>query len=150
MVVRAMESGDIEAVVGLLGVLFRQEVEFDVDPELQRGALVALLDDPARGQTLVAIDGEHVVGTVGLLRGLSTALGRDVCWLEDFVVDPEYRGRGIGSALLDAAITTASRNGWGRITLLTDAVNADAQRLYIAHGFERSSMIVLRRALPLA
>lgn len=145
--VRTMVAGDLEAVIQLLGILFAQEADFTPDAARQRHALRVLLEDPDRGTVLVAEREGRVIGNVVLLRSLSTALGQDVCWLEDFVVDPAERGRGVGHRLLAAAEAEAVRRGWSRITLLTDADNERAQGLYRAHGFTRSSMAVLRRGL---
>jgi GNAT superfamily N-acetyltransferase len=77
---------------------------------------------------------------VGLLFTVSTALGARVAWLEDMVVAPEARGRGIGGALVDAALAQARAAGCRRVTLLTDADNADAHRFYRRHGFAASPM----------
>jgi ribosomal protein S18 acetylase RimI-like enzyme len=63
------------------------------------------------------------------------------------IVHPETRGRGLGRALLDAAIRSAREAGCLRITLLTDATNATAMRFYGATGFTRSAMVPLRLKL---
>jgi ribosomal protein S18 acetylase RimI-like enzyme len=47
-----------------------------------------------------------------------------------------HRGRGIGSALLRAAIETAAARGLTRIELVVRADNAAAIALYARHGFE--------------
>jgi GNAT superfamily N-acetyltransferase len=143
--VRVMREDDLEPVVALLGALFAQEADFEPNPPAQRAALRTLLGAPERGVVLVAERDGAVVGTVVLLAGISTAMGRDVCWLEDFVVAPEARGEGVGRTILAAVEDEARRRGWGRITLLTDADNFRAQRLYEAEGFTRSPMVVLRR-----
>lgn len=142
--VRGLQHDDVDAVVALLGLLFAQEADFSPDAERQRRALETLLGDPGRGVVLVATAAGAVVGTVALLRSLSTAVGGDVCWLEDLVVDPAHRRAGVGRALVQAAIVEARRRGWARITLLTDPDNDAGQRLYAALGFARSSMVTMR------
>lgn len=77
----------------------------------------------------------------------STALGGRVALLEDMVVKPVARGAGGGGRLLRAAIDYARSAGCLRITLLTDAHNAAAQRFYGRHGFARSAMIPMRLLL---
>lgn len=49
-------------------------------------------------------------------------------------IDPEYRGRGIGGALLDWAEAQARKQGFKRISLTTTTSNP-ARRLYERHGF---------------
>ena len=84
---------------------------------------------------------------LGVLFLPSTALGGRVALLEDMVVRPDARGGGAGSRLLAAATEFARSAGCLRITLLTDAHNAAAQRFYGRHGFTRSAMIPMRLLL---
>lgn len=142
--IRPMGQPDVEDVARLLAILFAQERDFTPDPARQHAALALLLAQPQLGIVLVANRDQRVVGSVMLLRSVSTALGTEVAWLEDLVVDPAQRGIGIGSALLDAAIATARDHGWRRISVLTDADNHHAQRLYTGHEFARSEMVLLR------
>jgi GNAT superfamily N-acetyltransferase len=103
-----------------------------------------IVEAPERGRIFVArIDGE-IVGMVSLLFTISTAEGEPVCWLEDMVVRPEQRGKGLGSRLLQYAVHYAKANGFVRITLLTDRTNENAVRLYQRHGFRTSEMTPLR------
>lgn len=71
---------------------------------------------------------------------MSTALGGPVALLEDMVAGPRQRANGIGSVLLRAAIEQCERLGCLRITLLTDADNAQARLFYRRHGFVHSAM----------
>jgi predicted N-acetyltransferase YhbS len=145
---RSLTADDVEEVVGLLGLLFAQEPEFTPDADRQRRALRAMVADPGRGVVLVAVEQRQVIGSVALLPVLSTALGGDVCWLEDFVVHPGWRGRGVGTALLRAAVRESEQRGWSRISVVTDHDNARARAMYAAAGFDRSGMALLRRTAP--
>jgi len=138
---------DLPELVELLGQLFAQEADFTPDAEAQECGLRLILDAPEQGTVLVAREAGCVLGMVLLLYTISTALGARVALLEDLIVRPEARGRGIGSRLIAAAVDEARRQGCRRITLLTDADNHRAQALYARHGFGRSAMIPLRRAL---
>ena len=62
-------------------------------------------------------------------------------------VTPAARGRGVGGCLLEAAIAHARASGCRRLTLLTDADNAGAQRFYRRRGFVASPMLPFRLAL---
>lgn len=135
---------DIPALCELLSVLFAQEREFAPDIEAQRAGLTAILDDPKTGIILVARQSQRVLGMVNLLFTASTALGGRVALLEDMVVTPTARGAGVGSALLRRAVALAHDAGCRRITLLTDADNARAQRFYEQHGFVCSTMLPMR------
>lgn len=147
MDIRLATAADIPALCDLLDLLFEQEAEFTPDRTVQQRGLAAIIGDPARGEILVACDGERFLAMVNLLYTVSTALGARVALLEDMVVAAEVRSGGVGSALLEQAIAHAGRRGCRRITLLTDADNHAAQRFYRRHGFLDSPMIPLRRTL---
>src|SRR5437763_1908933 len=92
----AATKKDLPALVDLLGVLFAQEADFVPDAAKQRRALEAILSDPRIGRIYVARESERVIGMVSTLYTISTAEGGKAAWLEDMVVLPECRGRGIG------------------------------------------------------
>ena len=80
------------------------------------------------GITLVAAEGDHLVGMVGLGR-------EDDNWVMwKLYVLPEHQGKGIGKALLDAAIAALPE---GTTELLLDVLvtNEKAIGFYRAHGF---------------
>lgn len=138
---------DIPALCDLLDDLFALEAEFRPDRAAQERGLRMILAKPATGTILVARYQDRVVAMVNLLYTVSTALGQKVALLEDMIVDPKQRGSGVGSQLLEAAVVHCRETGCGRITLLTDHDNLDAQRFYQRQGFEPSAMIPLRLAL---
>ncbi len=145
--IRQAREHDIPALCELLSVLFAQEAEFTPEREAQRRGLARIVGHPDVGVILVAREGGAIVGMTNLLYTVSTALGTRVALLEDMVVAPHARGRGVGSALLARAIAVAREQGCGRITLLTDGVNEAAQRFYARHGFSISGMVPMRLTL---
>ncbi len=56
-------------------------------------------------------------------------------YLDTISVSPHCQGQGIGSKLLQYAITFAKDNGFKQVGLLVDLENPDAQRLYERVGF---------------
>lgn len=144
MILDEAAFSDISGLCDLLALLFEQEQEFRPDVRRQTSALRALVGNPQRGRIFVLRDGTTLAGMVSVQTLVSTACGGDVLILEDLVVSPPYRNRGVGSALLDHAVLFARQSGCHRITLLTDRINADAQRFYTRHGFSASDMIPYR------
>jgi ribosomal protein S18 acetylase RimI-like enzyme len=135
---------DLPQLVELLGLLFSQEAEFTPDATKQARALSAVLTDPPVGTIYVARDEDRVIATASLLLTVSTAEGGKAASLEDFIVRPEYRRRGIGSTFLRYVIEQARTEGVHRITLLTDRQNEAAQALYRKLGFAPSPMLPMR------
>ena len=138
---------DIPDLVELLKALFDQEAEFKPNSEVQRKALSKIILQPKIGIILVSKVDEKIVGMINLLFTQSTALGSKVAILEDMVVLSKYRGKGIGSRLIDYAVGEAVKEGCLRITLLTDFENTKAQSLYQKKGFVKSQMTSYRLLL---
>lgn len=62
----------------------------------------------------------------------------DAAALTSVWVAPSGRGKGIGDALLEAAVVHARRAGYGRLLLEVGDHNAPARALYARHGFTRT------------
>jgi len=69
-------------------------------------------------------------------------------YLQAIAVDPELRGAGIGSLLLDDAVERGTLNGSARLTLDVAARNNGARRLYARRGFAESSEWPSPRFVP--
>jgi ribosomal protein S18 acetylase RimI-like enzyme len=62
----------------------------------------------------------------------------------DIVVDPDQRGQGIGTLLLDATISALKERGAPRVVLSTAEQNAPAQQLFARAGFRRTMIEMTR------
>ncbi len=62
--------------------------------------------------------------------------------INELVVAKPIRGRGVGSALVDAARREAVRRGMDEIEVGTEIENARAQALYRRHGFTEEYMLL--------
>ncbi|MDG5473726.1 GNAT family N-acetyltransferase [Jeotgalibacillus sp. ET6] len=99
--------------------------------------------DQQPGVELLAAEWEgKIVGSVALFpaktdayEGFTDAL--DYPELRVLAVSSEARGKGVGSALIDACIAMAKENGSEAIGLHTGSFMKDAITLYEKHGFER-------------
>ncbi len=56
-------------------------------------------------------------------------------------VDPRYRDRGVGSALVEAVVDWAANQGFSQVLLWVTEVNRNAERLYVHHGFARTGRV---------
>lgn len=140
-------QSEVAQLVELLGILFTQEHELSPDPAKQRRALEMILADPTRARIYVARQDGKVVAMAALHFTTSTAEGGKVAGLEDCIVHPDHRRRGIGKALLAYVLEQARAEGLLRVMLLTDGDNLTAQALYRKMGFAPSSMLAMRLKL---
>ncbi|HEV3330747.1 MAG TPA: GNAT family N-acetyltransferase [Bryobacteraceae bacterium] len=147
MIIRPAAPDDIPRLSELLGLLFAQEADFTPDPQRQARGLSLVIANAEIGRVFCAAHSETVIGMVSILFTVSTAEGGRAAWLEDMIVHPEWRGRGVGQQLLAHAISQAQAAGCSRVTLLTDQTNEDAMRFYRRAGFERSQMTPFRLRL---
>lgn len=91
--------------------------------------------DPWGDVMFLAIEGERVVGsTYGLVkRGLNETGQVRGMWVE-----PAWRGRGVGRALLQEVFTWARERGLSSLALWAPAHNATAMALYLQAGFRNT------------
>lgn len=68
--------------------------------------------------------------------------------IQDIVVDPDYRGQGIGRTLLDAVNAALAKKGAPRVVLSTAEQNEAAQRLFSRAGFRRTMVEMTRELGP--
>jgi ribosomal protein S18 acetylase RimI-like enzyme len=101
-----------------------------------RERLVPLLRDHPTALVLLALAGDEPIGVAVGFFGLSTFRARPLLNIHDLAVIPDYRGRGVGRALLREAETCALRAGCCKLTLEVQDDNARARALYERFGFE--------------
>lgn len=105
-----------------------------LSPEVRERLPVALQDYPT-ALVLLAFADQRPVGIAVCFFGFSTFQARDLLNIHDLAVLPEYRGKGIGRALLEAVEVRALRRGCCKLTLEVKNDNQWARRLYESFGF---------------
>lgn len=100
-------------------------------------AVTELIEDPGTEYILI---GDPEVGFAQVRYRLSVWSGREDAWLEDLFVAEENRGKGLGKALVEAAIQRAKSRGCERMQLETNSGNTEAIALYEGSGFRSSHL----------
>ena len=100
--------------------------------------VVPLLREHPTSLVLLALVGEERVGIAVCFFGLSTFRARPLLNIHDLAVLPEYQGKGVGPALLEAVEERARRKGCCRLTLEVLDDNTRARAVYRRFGFEDS------------
>jgi len=137
--IRSLQAQDVDEFVNLMLMAHADDLKlFGIDNDKFAAQLRAALRNPLlralqtlSGSTeryLVAESEGKVVGLVGLT-------GRKVPEVVGTAVHPDYRGQGIGKALMEAVLTEARRLGHDRLTVGVREDNLPAVRLYEGSGF---------------
>jgi GNAT superfamily N-acetyltransferase len=103
-----------------------------------RARYEAILADPDQRLLLVE-DGDRLVGSAHLmvLRHFDRHLLRSGI-VDGVVVDPEYRRKGVGAALMRAVAEAARQAGCYKLALTSNLARAGAHRFYGRLGWKRS------------
>jgi GNAT superfamily N-acetyltransferase len=101
-------------------------------------ALAAIAHDPNNALLVAELEG-RVVGAFQftVIQHVAYRGGR-VAQVENVIVDPAARGRGVGEAMMRWAIDEARRRGCFRVQLTTNKVRKRAHRFYERLGFVAS------------
>jgi ribosomal protein S18 acetylase RimI-like enzyme len=154
--VRAATAADLEALGRLGASLMRAHHAYDQRRFMAPGAqpergyarfLGSQLDRPDAAIFVAEADRE-VVGYVyaGIEPVSWEALREESGYVHDLVVDEAHRGKGVATALMEAALAWLRGRGVPRVVLGTAQQNDVAQRLFERLGFRRT-MIEMTREL---
>jgi ribosomal protein S18 acetylase RimI-like enzyme len=102
------------------------------DPEVVAERAAPLIES---GELTVLLVGDGPDGFIDLRFRPSLYTGALDAYIEDLYVVPERRGRGLGRALLEAAMTYARERGAAHIDLGTSEDDTAARALYESAGF---------------
>lgn len=118
-------------------------------PQLSESAPIPTAE---RLQRIVQSPTTHLLAATtedGTIAGVLTLVFFDIptyckAWIEDVITDSEYRGQGIGRALVERAIEMAKAKGADSVNLTSRPSREVARALYRKVGFEEVPTTVFR------
>ena len=130
--IRLASAADASAFGRLLHAFNLEFGEWTPDAEVIAERAAPLIES---GEVTVLFAGEGPEGFAQLRFRPSLYTGALDAYLEELYVLPERRGRGLGRALLEAALEHARERGAARIDLNTSVDDVAARALYESAGF---------------
>jgi ribosomal protein S18 acetylase RimI-like enzyme len=141
-VLRTARREDLPDLARFIQGYYRFEgIPFDLY-RVERG-LVPLLGREDLGRVWLIDANDRPVGYLILCFGYSIEKGGRDAMVDEFYIDADYRGRGIGQRALDQAIAEARTLGIVSVFLEVDRTNAAAQQLYAGAGFSARDKYLL-------
>lgn len=141
--IRTATGEDIPRIIDLYDKLSigttRLELEKNPSPEDYLAVFEDIQADPGH-ELLVAEEDGEVVGSVVLLI-VPNLSHRATPWalVENLIVDPDYRQKGICRMLLEYVIARSRKRGCHRIEVMSDKRRREAHRLYQSVGFRAAA-----------
>jgi diamine N-acetyltransferase len=127
----------------------RAYYEFDgieFDPTRARRALEQMIREDHGRAWMVQLEGK-TAGYVVVLYGFSLEYGGRVLEVDELFVSAEFRGHGLGRAILGFVEAQARELGAVVLTLETEPDNENAQAFYGRHGFTKLERQPMRKRL---
>ena len=135
-IVRPATVEDLEAALDVLVTVAEERIHIGTEPPVDREDRLekwrALLNDP-KGTMFVAVAGDKIVGNASIKWVGASDIGMALL--------PEWRGKGLGSTLLEALISWAEAEGSHKAELRVWPHNEAAIALYERFGFEREGYL---------
>jgi GNAT superfamily N-acetyltransferase len=144
--IRAARFDDEVEVLALIEELFvapgRRPADYTRD-RAQEGFRRAVGNQ--QSDILLALDGHTPAGAATVYVDTYSIRYGLRCWVEDLIVLPSQRSRGVGKLLLDAAEDWGRKHGCDFVQLHSGLGRKDAHRFYLTNGMEQDSLVFTRR-----
>jgi PhnO protein len=134
MEIRKIEIGDLDEVYKLLNDLYNNNLKYEIFAKIYKEKV---FDN--NSYYIVAVINGKIVGV--LTSEIQTKLHREKkqIFVEDLVVDKNYRNNGIGKELLQNAIEYAKKQDCEIVELTCYLKNDNAHKFYEDNGFIKQS-----------
>jgi len=134
MIIRAMTEADTGKVLEMMRVFYSSPaVLSDGSEDIFRNDVQNCIGDSPYLEGYVFTEDNKISGYAMLAKSYSTEFGKACIWIEDLYIEPEYRGKGIGTeffAFIEKKYPDAV------LRLEVEEENQNAIRVYQKCGFE--------------
>jgi GNAT superfamily N-acetyltransferase len=140
--VRPVESSDLDAIARI-----DEKLSGQTRKDYWRQRLEITLLRPPWMSLVAETDGRVVGFLFGWVGESEFGIAEPTAWVDLIGVDPPYRGRGVGHALVDRFVTSARElRAVARVATLIDLAQADVREFFLRLGFHHGPMIQMEQA----
>lgn len=134
MEIRRITLDDLDRVFELLNVLYENKLKYEKFKEIYK---LKLNDE--NSYYIVAIEENKIIGILTSELQVKLHRAKKQSFIEDLIVDKDYRNKGIGKALLHNAVEYAKNNNCEVVELTSYIKNENAHRFYENNNFIKHS-----------
>lgn len=131
--IRFAQEADVQTILDFIHALAQYE-NLDHEVVATTEILHEWIFEKKKAEVLIAELDEKPVGFALFFHNFSTFLGRAGVYLEDLCVLPEYRGQGIGKAMLRRLAQITIERGCGRLEWACLDWNRPSIDFYLSRG----------------
>ncbi len=143
--IRQAEKKDLSSILSMIKELAEYEKLLHKVETTEQHLEKVIFGEKKFVEVLIAEYDNKICGQTIFFKNFSTFVGKPGYYIEDLYVKPEYRGKGIGKALLDAVIDKAKENNFGRVEWVVLDWNVSAIEFYKNRGaFPLNEWIIFR------
>lgn len=136
MTIRAAHTGDIETLAGFNAAMALETENKHLDIALVEQGVSNLIAHPERGFYRLACVDDEVAGSLMITYEWSDWRNANLWWFQSVYVKPEYRRRGLFSALYRQVENEARAAGACGLRLYAENANHQAHQTYEALGMQ--------------
>lgn len=101
MLIEKMAAEHAESVIDMMRVFYTSPAVYtNGSEEIYRADVENCINDNPFLEGYVFMENERIAGYGMLAKSFSTEFGKQCIWIEDIYINPEHRGKGIGSEFL--------------------------------------------------
>lgn len=143
---RTARAEDIELILAMMRRFYALDA-YPFDEVQARGVVLALIKDAAYGRIWLIEAAGACIGYVVLTLGYSLEyLGRDA-FVDELYLEPEHRGKGVGTSALQCVEAECRRLGIRALHLEVERTNHAAQALYRKWAFQDQDRLLMTKHL---
>lgn len=144
--IRDARRGDVDTIADFNARLARETEDLTLEPGIVSAGVLAVVENPSRGRYWVAEFDGHIVGQIQITFEWSDWRNGMLWWIQSVYVHPDYRRRGVYTALYRHVESVASKQpDVCGIRLYVETENERAQQTYSALGMAMTDYRVMEK-----